>query len=466
LQELLYQSEVAIAINARYKARQRVSQYSASFYNRFSSRAGSMSAFSVALSGKSQKSVLTGDAQQNQNATTYNIHSSHIISEESEFDIPATQKEKHHFFPRPFESLKNSSTKSTGLKGSGISLGARSMERRPSASLAGVLNNGGGGLLLPQNIMGSSVSLTSKENTAGSQNPSAPSNIINQLRCSTASMSSQKKQNLNASGSSANGISAAVIEKPPALGKDGKSRSVEILASVAEGGIHETTTPSEEHEQQQMQSIDNSSSNGEKRSSTGPSLSPYPMSPPLQHQQLRLHPNHLIHNNIHNLLTSSSCTTTTTATQQSSYSPTASPSTGGTEINGSIPPIETNNNNILNPSSIADSVVDLHRKKSLSSQTPRPRPSSCVPPDSLPVPSELLYKYNAFYNLYIRSGAINEVNVSADVRESLRRRYMLGKWMIDDFNAAKEEVVMNMVRRQSWSFKLCFMKIDDSFDSF
>jgi hypothetical protein len=61
------------------------------------------------------------------------------------------------------------------------------------------------------------------------------------------------------------------------------------------------------------------------------------------------------------------------------------------------------------------------------------------------VPEVMVPRFIKFYNTYIKEGSINEVNLSGDVRGRLREKAMLGTWMLNDFDAAKKEIVLNMV---------------------
>ncbi|KAJ3321156.1 hypothetical protein HDU76_000139 [Blyttiomyces sp. JEL0837] len=54
------------------------------------------------------------------------------------------------------------------------------------------------------------------------------------------------------------------------------------------------------------------------------------------------------------------------------------------------------------------------------------------------------HKYDTFYNLYIREGAANEVNLSAKVRLQLKEKAEKGTWFVGDFDKAKEEIVSIM----------------------
>ncbi|KAJ3103645.1 hypothetical protein HDU97_009984 [Phlyctochytrium planicorne] len=58
------------------------------------------------------------------------------------------------------------------------------------------------------------------------------------------------------------------------------------------------------------------------------------------------------------------------------------------------------------------------------------------------VPSSVKRDYIAFYHMYIEEGGMNEVNLSANVRNKIRKVYISGKWKKDDLLPAKEEVMM------------------------
>ncbi|KAJ3409053.1 hypothetical protein HDV05_004647 [Chytridiales sp. JEL 0842] len=64
---------------------------------------------------------------------------------------------------------------------------------------------------------------------------------------------------------------------------------------------------------------------------------------------------------------------------------------------------------------------------------------------NLRVPENLRAKYKAFYNRFIRPGATNEVNLSSEVREKLKKRAKKGNWRRNDFDEAREEVLTTVV---------------------
>ncbi|KAJ3111168.1 hypothetical protein HDU96_005929 [Phlyctochytrium bullatum] len=61
-----------------------------------------------------------------------------------------------------------------------------------------------------------------------------------------------------------------------------------------------------------------------------------------------------------------------------------------------------------------------------------------------PLPLDLKQKYQAFYKFYVAEGAVNEVNLSAAVREKLSEKAKVGDWRPGDFDEAVNEVVSLM----------------------
>ncbi|KAI9346458.1 hypothetical protein BDR26DRAFT_1005169 [Obelidium mucronatum] len=64
-----------------------------------------------------------------------------------------------------------------------------------------------------------------------------------------------------------------------------------------------------------------------------------------------------------------------------------------------------------------------------------------IPMAQQKVPTDIITKYNQFYNLYCKSGGQMEVNLSGEVRTELRALAKSGEWKVGSFDRAKGEIL-------------------------
>ncbi|KAJ3264907.1 hypothetical protein HDU77_007187 [Chytriomyces hyalinus] len=81
------------------------------------------------------------------------------------------------------------------------------------------------------------------------------------------------------------------------------------------------------------------------------------------------------------------------------------------------------------------------------------------------VPTELVFKYIQFYNIYCRRGGQMEVNLSGDTKCKLEDIAAAGEWKIGDFDLARDEI-MNVLFTNvycRWAFQKKEEKAESSF---